>query len=515
MSHELSYDTGGDKTSTQKKIASSTSKTTNKAAESLKKQLEEAKKEAEKWKETAERRNEALKKRNETISQLKETAERRNEAIINRNETIKNLKSEIQAKDAKIKDLETQLVNCCKCFPGQIQIKTNIERKIEYTQSQTVVYSEPDEYIPESPPPIPDWTGTYVEPRISVTKTVREFMYGLNEIEISSTRYNKNAVIVTKPIISDIDVREISIEVSETHPIIDNDYNVIPIATSIEYYLIIGGQQFDIMPRNHDKIENELLFFKNSIAKLRFKPDILHPIKVYKDGVMVDDKNIILLDGGESISIVNFDSSSSYTASYYPLINDVYNPKVVKLSKDFIKQRLVYIDEEFDGADYNMKIKLSHTPYIDNELIEQQQFDPNNNLHPVEVYFTESDFKDSKGNIIQNIYQNSNNSIYIKNVTNYKEKMAPRLNVFNPKEYPVIEYYHTRNEIHFNEMFKYSEIYSNMLYGSNGNAKIHVKYQYPKIDVRLKAILRRTSDKYDEYISPRLNEVIVLAKFVK
>lgn len=398
---------------------------------------------------------------------------------------------------------------------------------------------------PKNPEPAkpPVWTGgEYMDMRPTTTISKQEYVLGIYDTEIKSTKYSRANAVIIQPNFENKNIREISINANESHPKLSSDaygsaiipgISVSDIITSVEYYISYGTEWIPILPLNTERIKNEYMFFNDSTAELRFKADVSHntyKTRVYKNGILLENEHgqdWFFTADKKHIRVVNYDSSADYTVDYVPLKNEQLDPTKLLITEEIIKNRLKSVTETFsDGTDANMKIMLSQVPYVDGTIINKEQFNPNlcfdavingTNNYPVSVVVDQSDFVAKSGRIVPVMTQNVSDGgeIHLKNITDYKNKDVPSLTEFDAIKNPFIEFYHLGRNLYFPERFKYASDLDNIKSGAHGNGRVHVSYKYPDINIKLKVILRRTTDLYDKYISPTVTSIKVNAKVIK
>jgi len=367
----------------------------------------------------------------------------------------------------------------------------------------------------KKPPVPPKWTGgQYMEELPLSTYTVYEYISGIKDIDIKANQYHTTAAFVTGDVIKNKNIRYIEIEAHEEHPIIEN-FKDNKYATSIEYYVSYDNKEWiPIHPKNHEKVENEMIIFIGSsgtdqTGELRFYPDLSKPLDVYYNGNKLSKNKYSVL--GKTITIKNAAGNVGYTVSYYP--DKKRTPEKIVIDKETIESNLVIKEQIFHGTDGNFRVILDDVPYIKSSY-RNIDFDPNVKADdegiciPIEVEFRNADITDKNRNKVQTIRQYGNESIKLKNITDYYNKTIKKPKEFDPINYPYIEFYHNGKEIIFSDTFRDSDEMANIEFGKAlGNADIVVKYAVPNISVKVKAILRITSNDVNNNVTPVIKSI--------
>lgn len=341
------------------------------------------------------------------------------------------------------------------------------------------------------------------------------YIYGVKDLQVKYKEFETASVYVSKPFNIDGNVAEISLEADEYNPT-KNSLNraVNHFDTSVEYYICFKDvvtspdDWIPILPKQKQIIENEFLLFEDSqTCKLRFKYDKDKETTVYKNGVKLDKQfwsyapdNTIKIDK-------NFDKYSIYTVRYSPDIN-TFSPWDIELNEE---DRVVvpFVDvngnrEEifYEGANRNGEIVLSKHPYVDYSKINADDL----TYRPIKITLQSKD-------AIHKIAAPNNTTLDIvgpdpigasqvitKNITDYKYLTESALTPYNTtmvNGQPVnaqFEYYQDGRKLCFTETFNNSNIISNQT-TNHGDAVVRVKYDYLKVKVRFKIIVRNTSNK--------------------
>lgn len=199
--------------------------------------------------------------------------------------------------------------------------------------------------------------------------------------------------------------------------------------------------------------------------------------------------------------------------SYYP--DQSKSPSKIVIDKETIESSIKIKEQVFKGTDGNFRVILNDTPYIKTEY-RNKEFDPNTPIDtegiclPVEVEFRNTNITDKNRNKLATIKQYGNGTIKLKNITDYYNKSIKKPNEFDPINNPFIEFYHNGKEIVFSDTFRDSNEIKNIEIGKAfGDADIVVKYAVPNIDVKLKAVLRITSNDVNNDVTPIINKISV------
>lgn len=397
----------------------------------------------------------------------------------------------------------------------------------------------------------PDWLKWDEESIKSHNKTKNKYkyVYGIKDIQMSYKNFSSASVYVSKPFIVDGNVVEVSLDVDEYNPALSTlSKSINPFDTSIEYYICFK-ESFDpekenawipILPRGKELIENEVLLFKdNQVASLRFQRDPNKETIIYKNGIKLNNQywsygkdNTIRIDK-------RFDKYAVYTIKYHPDMN-VSSPWDIELTESnrkiesFLEEspprdsngNILYGEIFTNGTDRNGSILLSKHPYVDYARINS---DPT--YKPIEVFLKpgagyygdkegKSNISGPGGSVIKTEITSNSAPAKTKNITDYKYRSEPILKLYDTAlgddGKPInldFEYYQDGRRLYFTETFNNSHIVSNMT-TNHGDADIRVKYDYLKTSVRLKIILRNTSNK-DNALTPIIRGYNLIFKVMR
>ncbi len=348
-----------------------------------------------------------------------------------------------------------------------------------------------------TPPPREQKPKPEKEKRIQVDKY--EYALGLYNTEIRETRYAPVGIYVSKPFQVDGNAIELSLDAIENHPVFDTLGRVSDRQTSIEYYITYSNnpttiEWLPILPTEQKKIRNELLIFKNRPdAKLRFKARSNMPISVYENGNLMSNSSWFIKPDYKHIQINSdrFMDNKTYTIDYVPDSNH-RDPWNINFIKEGLSPTPAY--EIFEnGTSRNAILYLDKQPYIDYSKINDTEYSP------VKVTLFDANIK-GPGRTAYDIVSPSGTEAFTKNVTDYQSDIQPLLRQYDPKigedsnpTYLGFEFLHSNNKLYFTETFYNSHIVDNMTI-SHGNAKIKVDYELLTPSIRIKIILRNTSE---------------------
>lgn len=356
------------------------------------------------------------------------------------------------------------------------------------------------------------------------------YAYGIKDIQIKNKKYEMASVYVTKPIVLDGNIAEVSLETDDYNQAMNNlSTGINPFDTSIEYYISFKEvpaleDWIPILPKNETFIENELLLFENaSSAPLRFACDTSREISVFKNGIKLNKQiwsfgnNAIHIDSG-------FDKYSKYSIQYYPDINSS-SPWDIELKE---KDREIVpftnpdgsMGEVFkNGTDRNGCITLSRYPYIDYTKINTQT---GNSYRPISVELENASIAIPGNKTLKHIGDEESSAIVkTRNITDYKYLSYPTLFPYNMEIdldtgsmiNPFLEYYQDGKKLYFTETFNNTHVYSNMT-TNHGEADIKVKYEYLRAKIRFKIILRNTSNK-GSFTTPTIDKYNLIFKVIR
>jgi hypothetical protein len=331
-------------------------------------------------------------------------------------------------------------------------------------------------------PDIDKIIGSFDEDNMqSVTKY--QYDYGLYNLFIKRNEYQTIGIHVSKEIPVNGNIRSISIDTIEEHPLLRLSNTTLPRFTDIEYYISDNGSDWKaILPNTADKVMCELLtpeFISGTYqATLRF--DAVGGFIVRKNGVDVTSE-VVLNANKHTITFIDFDVSSIYTAEYVPDDESRTIDYIDKYTSNGVVVPRKSI-EEFKGSDIKGFVTLDHYPFIDRGRLNQQSldYDPTYLKHelttggylPIKVKLI-----DNSGFHIEQPIDETSEGILIKNVTDYFSPELTVLTTYNP-DIPEYQYQVIGNQILFNAVIPES-------------TKIIIEYPYLVSSVRIKTILRR------------------------
>lgn len=345
-----------------------------------------------------------------------------------------------------------------------------------------------------------------------------EYVYGMYDVHCYGMEYNNVSIYVSKPHVATGNVRRIALEAEETHPtfrnaagnIIMRDGSDKPLRrTSVEYLATYRDNPnatdwYPLLPLGYTDVDCEMLMpidYQHPTVIARFPISAESAIAIYKDEALLDQCDWEINSDDHRIVHIKpyaWSTASIYTIDYTP-DGDYSIVDLIDIAKPIGKR-----DVFPAGTDRNCTVSLSHYPYVDMQKIRSDI-----TYNPVAVTLKGS-INGNIGVITQEIKSTRNPSAEsnpsainarLLNVTNYRSDDLPALSPYNPKDsLPTFEYCHEGRSVYFTETFGHDGSPAN--YGvSNGNASISIDYHYLVSNMRLKIILRRTSN-VDMSITP-------------
>lgn len=142
--------------------------------------------------------------------------------------------------------------------------------------------------------------------------------------------------------------------------------------TSIEYSVSIApspsneSDWIPIIPFDKDVIDQEILFFNNSTATLRFVP-LPESVSIYENGNKIDFSRYTIL--GKQITISNYNNNNKYYAAYTP--SNLSSHKEVELHSRYLSNPILVTPSyngsngEHFGPARRMKVTLRNDPFVD------------------------------------------------------------------------------------------------------------------------------------------------------
>lgn len=404
-----------------------------------------------------------------------------------------------------------------------------------------------------------------------------EYIYGAHNINISGKEYFPEGIYISKPHNINGNVQQIVLESKEFHPTFERNGQTLKKLmwngdslvdssedlrrTSVEYYITASEnpspkEWIPILPLGTYKVNQEFIKFvdpKAPRAEINFECDNTNfqnrPFVLYKNEyplIYGHEWWFAKDNAGNSstkfiaISTRVWQQSAMFTMDYYPK----GDPNLIDFSK--VEAPLYVATEYFLGTNKNNSIKLSKHPFVDRSKLKvnttpgqiiQQDYAYN----PVRVTLNPDNFesiaKEKLGidnfnreafringhptAIISQINPTRDPNTDIENrprartlnVTDYFDDILPTMRLYSTKDrIPTFEYIHDKNRVHFTETFKHDGPVENFE-DSNGNAVIQVDYEYLVSGIRVKIILRRTSN-VDASVSPKVDFYTIKSRSV-
>lgn len=338
----------------------------------------------------------------------------------------------------------------------------------------------------------------------------KEYSLGLYDIKASLMSYENTGIYLSKPFDVKGNAIEVELQTYENHPVFDTGAVR---QTSIEYYVTYANaptieQWLPILPKDQTTVINELMFFKTStIATLRFTLLQGATINVYENGIRMLDQEWEIYPDCKRIQIRKdrFIPSNKYTIDYTPNPY-VYNPWIVNLIENGLEP--IVTKETFtSGTNRNGTLYLSKYPYVDKET------DPN----PIKVTLFNANIASPAdvGDPYTLIsYTEVPNEPFTKNVTNYQgeDPQITNYSILADNVYLGFEYLHNGDQLQFSETFVDSNDITNKEI-NHGDADIEVEYKILAPVIRLKAILRNTSN--EPLVTPSLNKYVIFFNIMR
>lgn len=378
------------------------------------------------------------------------------------------------------------------------------------------------------------------------------YVYGARSIDILGIDYAPASVHVSIPYEIPDNIRQIALDVQETHPEIYGENGRVtktwfgssgavqsiglPLRrTSVEYYVAAMADDHllswqPILPLDQEEVDTEFLHIgfapleaeKVSLAPgepyaiTRFPIDTSRPVRLYRDEQPVPVEYWRIADGPKGLPQVIvldrrlFHAKSVYTVDYTP----AGNPHIVDtLVGGAVPRRKV---EDFDGATRNGTVTLSYKPYVDRAKLIADETANTFTYNPVQVILNPVDHPSRNPEIHRIMGPNRaiTDPIYstrdpnglagaqarLLNVTRYDSDEWPLLKAYDPLgKPPTFEYFHSGRQVFFPESFRHATVDNP---SSHGQAIIRVIYEYLTTGVVLKIVLRRSP------IDPSLTPVV-------
>jgi hypothetical protein len=334
-----------------------------------------------------------------------------------------------------------------------------------------------------------------------------EYSVGLFDIKASLMAYENTGIYISKPFDIKGNPIEVELQAYESHPAFDGAGQAATRQTSIEYYITYVNsptveQWLPILPRDERTVKNELLIFKSStIATLRFVLLQEESINVYENGIRMLNHEWEIHPDCKHVQIKKgrFIPSNKYTIDYTPNASN-YNPWTVNLIENGLSP--IITKETFTfGTNRNGTLYLSRHPYVNKET----------DTTPIRVTLINANI--ASPSYVGDPYTlitdtEEEHEPFTKNITNYQGD-SPALKRYSIKEedlYLGFEYLHDGDQLQFTETFTNSNDIENKEI-NHGDADIEVEYKILAPVIRLKAILRNTSN--EPLITPSLNKYVI------
>ncbi|MNQ59793.1 hypothetical protein D3C85_740540 [compost metagenome] len=327
------------------------------------------------------------------------------------------------------------------------------------------------------------------QPQESVSSIVKfAYSYGLYNLGVFRNEYQNKGIYVSKPMSVAGNIKAVSLEVDEEHPVLQNsDLRF----TDIEYYVADAtapdAEWYPILPRNIDMIYAELLqpTFSGTQyqAPLRFIP--AGPVKVRRNGIELYPQLGDYMVAAGVVTLRNYDVSATYTAEYMPT-SDAYD---VDFQEKTTANPML---EAYIGTNNLGEITLAHYPYIDRTELNAQAagWDPSylsSGYTPIKVKLID-------GNGVHIDQPLSLGKVGLMNKTDYFDPESSSLEPFDieAKNY---QYIISGNTLLFNTVLP-------------EDTRIIVEYPLLADTIRVKAILRRNIESFYG-LTPVLSEYVV------
>jgi hypothetical protein len=278
-----------------------------------------------------------------------------------------------------------------------------------------------------------------------------EYIFSLKSIEfleIDSTNVNKSC-FVSRKIPVDGQILAVKAKASVIESSISTAINNINLNSPISYELSISNEESPVSEsswtpialNNSSFIDSEVVFLDTSdfTAALRFKATI-GSIILYKDGIRCSANAYSFNSASNKVALLDrsiFSPNSIFCVSYI-LNSDIYNPYEI----DFVKNNLYkditknYGDNSGPGqmfmrTDLNRSVSLEHTPYINQNYLQNSTYSPNigtifngsgSSYNPVKIQLSDGSYAVNITNYTNNQYSssfyNTNLTLFIQNGKN-------------------------------------------------------------------------------------------------
>lgn len=354
-------------------------------------------------------------------------------------------------------------------------------------------------------------------------KSLYEYAIGVKNIAVSAKSYKESGVYVSKKMAIEGNVREVTLEATEEHPVFDSVGEAVDRRrTSIEYYITMEEKPsvndwIPILPQGERTVKSERLMLKGNTATLRFQCQE-SSVVVYKDGVQLSTLEYVIAGKGREVRIEKVDRRSIYTIDYLPS-KEERDPWKIEVSGAGTRKKK--IDRFPGGTNHNKTVLLSKYPFVDMGYINSiENYDPNSDSYrPFEVYLKNANIIGPGKTTLKEVLPLSEGGlVHTKNKTLYKEERWSDIIKYDlEKPYLSFDYYTWKDRVVFSETFNRANIYNQDFNNdafSHGNAEIEVHYEYLATDFRIKAIMRRNTRESD-MVAPALHEYKVYFKTEK
>lgn len=336
------------------------------------------------------------------------------------------------------------------------------------------------------------------------------YVYGAYNIAVFGRKYESSSVFITKALPLSSNAKMINITTEETHAIRYNQEDGHKVQlTDIEYSITAKknpsmNEWISILPFGQTMVSNELLL-GDSIGgnypelkangrsiefSLRFETTSKDSVEIKRNGKAMSSDQYIVSDDMKKVAILGkyFSPSSEYTITYRPV------DKAYKFDTeiDLDMQPTLYtneqgqVGEQFSDVLYGSQLTLKNKPYLSREFL----FEKKRNE---EQYKQKSNALDTGA--IEFPIQIWANEKYLKNVTDYDS------NTYDPER------------LKENDGYSFAQIGNTVVLGvpidkKGSYPKLRVDYHYIINNIRLKAILRRTTFESNSVTPELLNYTI-------
>lgn len=337
---------------------------------------------------------------------------------------------------------------------------------------------------------------------VATNKT--SYVYGAYNIAVYGRKYKQQSVFVSKPFNLSSNAKRITLDVEESQVVsYNNKDGHKEILTDIEYYLTAKknptyNEWIPVCPLNKGTIENEQLLGdaiggdypelkqngRSIEFGLRFQAISKNDVVIRKNGEAIPSSHYIVSDDCRKVSILssNYVATSSYTVSYKPVDSAYY----FDTEEDLNMQPTLYINEQgqvgesFAQVELGSEVTLTNVPYLSRNFL----FDKNRN---------DESYK-QKENVLANVTIEYPVQVWadgkeLMNVTSYDS------NTYDPER------------LKENNGYTFAQIGKQVILGSPVDKKIidkvKIDYHYIINNIRMKAILRRTTLENDS-VTPEL-----------